>query len=569
MIPLRSFPGGPKILGANLAKWFITAALIGVATGVAVAGLDFAVARPWEALQELMARYPLVALMAPVVGLTITGVIRDKLTIEPDVHGTEEVLEAYHERNGRLEIRDLPSKAVASATTIGLGGSAGLEGPSIHIGGGVGVVLERLIRRLGVRTDRRILLMTGAAAGIGAVFKAPLTGLIFALEVPYKEGLEHKAVVPALVASVASYLTLCSILGTQPIFRYPSVYASVDLFIVLFAIAEGLVAGAAAVGFVKLTNAVESAWGEDTPYTVRGFLSGVGVGLIGLFSVTFFGGPHPLGTSYDLVRGALASRWGAEFFAIMLLLKALATALTLGGAGVGGVFIPTIVMGSSLGAIWGQTLGRNEDLFVALGMSAMLSASFKTPLTSAVFVAETTGSEFYLIPSIVASAAAYLISGPTSLPKNQRLMERIGLQDIGDILVREVMGPAPPTVDADATLKEFVDEVLIKHPEFLTYPVVENGRVIGVIEVEDVERLAPELWGRTRVGDVARLGYPFVEPEEPVEAAVHKMYEYGVACLPVVEEGTRVVGSISAINVIALMELRARLRKFSIFAPPS
>ncbi|MDK2464638.1 MAG: chloride channel protein [Candidatus Korarchaeota archaeon] len=569
MIPLRSFPGGPKILGANLAKWFVTAALIGVATGVAVAGLDFAVARPWEALQELMVRYPLLALMAPVAGLTLTGVIRDRLTIDPNMHGTEEVLEAYHERNGRLEIRDLMPKAVASATTIGLGGSAGLEGPSIHIGGGVGVALERLIRRLGVRTDRRILLMTGAAAGIGAVFKAPLTGLIFALEVPYKEGLEHKAVVPALIASVASYLTLCSILGTKPIFRYPSVYASVDLFIVLFAVAEGLVAGAASVGFVKLINAVESVWGEDTPYTLRGFLSGLGVGLIGLTSVTFFGGPHPLGTSYDLVRGALASRWGAEFFATMLLLKALTTALTLGGAGVGGVFIPTIVMGSALGAVWGQTLGRNEDLFVALGMSAMLSAGFKTPLTSVAFVAETTGSEFYLIPSIVASAAAYLISGPTSLPKNQRLMERIGLQDIGDIPVREGMGPAPPTVDARATLKEFVDEVLIKHPEFLTYPVVENGRVIGVIEVEDVERLAPELWEKTMVGDVARLGYPFVEPEEPVEAAVHKMYEYGVACLPVVEEGTRVVGSISAINVIALMELRARLRKFSIFAPLS
>jgi len=569
MIPLRSLPGGPRILGANLVKWFITAALIGVVTGVAVASLDFAVARPWEALRRLMAEYPLLALLGPSAGLTLTGLIRDRLTREPEIHGTEEVLEAYHERNGRLEVGDLPPKFVASAATIGLGGSAGLEGPSIHIGGGVGVALDRLLRRLGVRADRRILLMTGAAAGIGAVFKAPLTGLIFALEVPYKEGLEHRAVVPALVASVASYLTLGSILGTEPIFRYPSVYASVDVFIVLFAIAEGLFAGVAAVGFVRLIGAVESAWGEDTPYALRGLVSGVGVGLIGLVSVMFFGGPHPLGMSYDLVRGALSSKWDAEFFAAMLLLKAVATALTLGGSGVGGVFIPTIVMGSSIGAIWGQTLGRNEDLFVALGMSAMLSASFKTPLTSVAFVAETTGSEFYLIPSIVASAAAYLISGPTSLPKNQRLMERIGLQDIGDIPVREVMGPAPPTVDAGATLREFVEEVLVRSPEFLTYPVVEGGRVIGVLEVEDVERLAPELWDKVRVGDVARLGYPFVEPEETVEAAVHKMYEYGVACLPVVEDGSRVVGSISAVNVVALMELRARLRKFSIFAPPS
>ena len=142
-------------------------------------------------------------------------------TPDPDEHSTEEIIRSYHEHQGDIDVRSFWWKILAAVTTVGSGGSAALEGPSIYGGGAIGSWLWTRLRRFGLEPrDRRIMLISGAAAGMAAVFRAPLTGLVFALEMPYKDDLAHEALLPSLIASVISYATLVAFVGSEPLFGF-------------------------------------------------------------------------------------------------------------------------------------------------------------------------------------------------------------------------------------------------------------------------------------------------------------------------------------------------------------
>src|SRR4029077_7806494 len=156
-----------------------------------------------------------------VAGFFVTGLIMQFRTHDPDEHSTEEIIRSYHEHQGDIDIGPFWWKILAAVTTVGSGGSAALEGPSIYGGGAIGSWLWSKLRRFGLeRRDRRIMLISGAAAGMGAVSRAPLTGLVFALEMPYKDDLAHEALLPSLIASVVAYAMLVAIVGSQPLFGF-------------------------------------------------------------------------------------------------------------------------------------------------------------------------------------------------------------------------------------------------------------------------------------------------------------------------------------------------------------
>src|SRR6185312_6995474 len=151
----------------------------------------------------------------------VTGLIMQYLTPNPDEHSTEEIIRSYHEHEGDIDTRPFLPKLLAAITTVGFGGSAALEGPSIYGGAAIGSWLWTKVRRFRFDDrDRRIMLICGAAAGMSAVFRAPLTGIVFALEMPYKDDLAHEALVPSLIASVVSYSTMSAFLGREPLFNF-------------------------------------------------------------------------------------------------------------------------------------------------------------------------------------------------------------------------------------------------------------------------------------------------------------------------------------------------------------
>lgn len=216
-------------------------------------------------------------------------------------------------------------------------------------------------------------------------------------------------------------------------------------------------------------------------------------------------------------------------------LKMLATALTIGSAGVGGLFIPSIVIGATLGSSLSIIQRDATSLFVALGMSSFLSAAFKTPLAAVTFVAKTKGSEEYIIPGLVASAVAYVSSGKHSLLRNQKVTEAARVEELKRIKVSDLMSAPSEVLIDDLSLKEFFNSYFLRRSDYSVFPVKrEDGRIIGVVTVRDLNRFQPSEWERVKLIDIVRK-VDFLKPDDSLMAALNKMYESGLFCLPVID----------------------------------
>src|SRR5579871_5244429 len=206
----------------DLHKWLIVAPIVGVVTGLVTTLLaKIILSWMWPPILAYYLSHPLAIVPGLLVGFIITGLIMQYATPDPDEHSTEEIIRSYHEHQGHIQMRPFVPKLLAAITTVGFGGSAALEGPSIYGGATIASWLWAKLRRFGLEPrDRRIMLISGAAAGMAAVFRAPLTGLVFAIELPYKDDLAHEALLPSLIASVVSYATLVAFVGSEPLFGF-------------------------------------------------------------------------------------------------------------------------------------------------------------------------------------------------------------------------------------------------------------------------------------------------------------------------------------------------------------
>lgn len=430
-----------QVYARDLRKWLILAPIIGAITGLAVTGIAVVILREmWPPVLAYYLHHHWAIVPGLVLGMVAAGLVMQFLTPDPDEHSTEEVIRSYHEHQGRIEVRGFVPKIVAAITTVGLGGSAALEGPSIYGGGAVGSWLwgrlsprregspgAAILRRLRLtERDRRIMLISGAAAGMSAVFRAPLTGIVFALEMPYRDDLAHEALVPSLIASVVSYVTLTSFLGATPLFDFVggAAYTRRDLY---WSALEGVLMGLIAMVFVVTFRRVRSffvRWG--VPHWVKMGVGGLGTGLCGVIFLHFYNGPlAPLGANYEAVQMVLQGHHGTGELVAFSGLKLLATLITLGAGGVSAMFVPLFLTGGALGTAFAQAVVHSPDagLYAAVGMAAFISAGYKTPLAAAVFVAEATGAHAFIIPALIGAAVAYAVSGDASASGDQRLHE--------------------------------------------------------------------------------------------------------------------------------------------------
>jgi len=420
--------------------------------------------------------------------------------------GTSQVIEAYHYRRGLISTRDFISKTLASAVTIGFGGSAGLEGPSLLLGGGVGSAIAQKLRF--TPGDVQTFMMAGAAAGLSAIFKAPLTGILFALEIPFRKHLAKEVFVPASLSSVTSYITFISIKGGESLFPViPGV--SLSLTNALYATLEGVMVAIVGLAFVAFFRTFESRMaktGRSRLLFPLSLIGGVTVGCIGLFY------PQVLGIGYDTISlSASGKLYGASMLMLIaiLALKIVATTITLSFGGSGGLFIPSIFVGAVFGVIYTKLInaGPNEILVMA-AMAAMIATTNKTLLTSIAFVAETCGPSS-IIPTTIAACISYVISGNWSfyeaqLPREAEEEEKaltelhylakLGfLSESAKMKVKEIMRRNPVAISEDMSIKETFS--LMNRYEFRVYPVVDGeGRLIGIVRIEDILALPVEKW---------------------------------------------------------------------------
>ena len=415
----------------NLHKWLIVAPLIGVSVGLTITVVATVILRKmWPAVLSYYLAHHWAIVPGLVVGCALTGLVMQWFTPNPNQHSTEEVIQSYHEHEGRIDMRSFPTKLVAAVTTVGFGGSAALEGPSIYGGASIGSwIWERLhgLRYLKLEAhDRRIMLICGAAAGMSAVFRAPLTGIVFALEMPYKDDLAHEALLPSLIASVISYITLGAFLGTAPLFNFPSAttYTMHDLlWSAVLGLMIGLISMAFVITFRRLRRFVVR-W--SAPHWIKLALGGLLTGLCGVaFLHLYPGALVPIGPNYEAVGEILNRTHATSELLAFSGFKLAATAFTLGAGGVSAMFVPLFLTGGTLGVAFAQTVvhSASYELYAAVGMASFIAAAYKTPLAAVVFVAEATGGHAFIIPALIGAAVAYAISGDASVSGDQRVHE--------------------------------------------------------------------------------------------------------------------------------------------------
>jgi CIC family chloride channel protein len=399
----------------------LLAAFTGAVTGLFVRFFEYIVV---EVVYERIVHGPLwVGAVAPGIGLVLSALLLHTVGNGASPATSDEYLRAFHDPEYPLRLRAFVARIAASITTLGSGGAMGLEGPSMYGGSALGAMIQRRLPKAFKGVDHRTLLVAGAAAGVAAIFKAPATGAIFALEVPFRDQMARRMLLPALVASASGYLVFVALSTTDPIFSFQTDRAaSFEYKDLAGAVLIGIFCAVGARAFSRLIRYAKAF--TLRPTVLRVPLAGVGLAVLFVISRALTGESLTIGTGYEVIR------WLAEEHALWLLaavfaLRCLATAVTLGGGGVGGLFVPLVVGGAIVGRFVGDIVNPlDPTLYVLLGIAAFLGAGYRVPLAAVMFVAEATGQPGFIVPALFAAVAAELVMGEQSITTFQRSPER-------------------------------------------------------------------------------------------------------------------------------------------------
>lgn len=540
------------------------ALLVGVGVGLGASALVLVlevVAEMFSWLAEhLLDGKAWAPLIAVPLGLLGAWWIARRFAPEVAGDGVPEVTEALAVKAGYLSTKSIFLKILATALTLGGGGSAGREGPIVQIGGAIG---SSISRRFGLGEDQvRSLLAAGAAAGIGASFNAPIAGMLFGLEVILGSfAVRHMSAV--VLSSISAAVTFRSLVPeTELLTGRP--YTLQDWRELFLYAGLAVIAVIAAVGFLRLLDLVERlTQARPKPAWARPVILGLLIAGLGIAE------PRLLGTGQSFVSSLLefqgvGEQLGVAAFGTGLLLflaigKIVATSMTLASGGSGGAFMPSLFIGATLGAWFAQAVADvwtvttiNPGAFAVVGMATVFAAVARAPLTAILIVFEVTGATDYglILPLMLAATFATFVADkvhPESVYTMPLVRRGIHIRrsseiDLLDtISVGEVMHDPLVVAHPLMSLSD-VDELMDRH-RFHGLPVVDRGELVGIITVTDLLRSTSD--PNTTPVNAAMTPRPVtVSPTTPVSEAMERMAVLGVGRLPVVsnENASRLVG---------------------------
>ncbi|WP_426574545.1 chloride channel protein [Aquihabitans sp. McL0605] len=490
------------------------AVVVGAVTGLGVALFDRVVA---VGLFGRILRAPLaVQVVVPGVGLALALICLRYLAAGASSSTADAYIENFHQRDRWMDLRPVVGRLLASAFTLGTGNAMGFEGPSIYLGASIGSAVEERATRWISRDDAKVLMVAGAAAGVAAIFKAPATGALFALEVPYQADLARRMLLPALFSAAAGYLVFVAINGTAPLFPTGG-SPQLDLRDLAGAVAIGLVAGAAARSFAWFVLlAKHRSVGIHPVLRVTG--AGVAIGGLILVSKALTGETLAFGPGYRTIAWAQDPHHAIGLVLGMFVVRWAATVVAVGGGGVGGLFIPLVIEGALLGRIAGGLVGLpGSTLFPVLGVAAFLGAGYRVPLAAVVFVAESTGKPGFVVPGLIAAAASQLTMGPRSVSPYQRERQPGHIEGRLEISIGEILDVGASFVPPDLSVAELVDRRLLG-ARSRQVPVVDGTTYIGMIGLGEITAVDRWQWDATDVGALVDR----TPPALPLDATIRE-----------------------------------------------
>jgi CIC family chloride channel protein len=570
---------------------YFLACLIGVLAAFAAMGFDLlihwteAVCYGSDHLSGIYQGRMVFLFLLPASGALLVGLIARFYSREAVGHGIPEVIDAIVRRDCKIGFHVALARMVTAALTIGSGGSAGTEGPIIQIGSSIASSMGRHFHV--VRHRLPVLIACGAAAGLSAIFNAPIAGVLFALEV-FLRDMNFKILSPVLIASVVSSVVMSTLRG-----KHGAIFPLYDLTAYSFSwyelgnyIVLGLVCAGTAVAFIRVLDTCENLFERvKTPLFVKPVIGALCVGLVGLLTLVLtgqgtVGKPLIYGHGYSFIGYCLGSHSAAGFMGVnlsvwlMLVLiagKIIATSLTLGSGGSGGIFAPSLFLGATTGYAFGLLLEMSgvymeisPATYSLVGMASVMAATTHAPMASIVLLFEMTQNYTIILPVMLSATIALLVGQrlcgySVSSLRLHRLGVRYGLHTKTALLrrfsVRDIMTPGTVVVSGTMPLQEIILKTAEENvSDFIV--VDKNGRYRGLLCEKDMRNtlVHPQAIPLIVGEELAHWDVPVVSVDDTLDLILDIFAHLEVNSLPVADraDSTRFVGMVSR---FALMRL--------------
>ena len=514
---------------------------------------------------------PLHLIIIPVIGALITGPLIFLFAREAKGHGIPEIMLAIALRGGKIKPQVGIVKAISSAICIATGGSVGSEGPIAQIGSAIGSTVGQWLKLNEERT--KTLVACGAAGGIAAIFNAPIAGAIFAMEVVLNRMSTvyfGAVVISAVVAdSIAHFF-----MGDIRTFLIPQYFLKSPWELLLFSLLA-VIAAFASVGFSRSLYLVEDFFDDfKIPEWIKPSIGAVLLGVLGIFSLKNADGfPRVFGVGYDSMTPALFGEFTLKVALFLFALKLLATLFTLGSGNSGGIFAPSLFMGSMLGAgfgSWATTAYPNitsgAGAYALVGMASFFSGATHAPMTAILILFEMTHNYQLILPLMLASVLSTIISrilskdSIYSLKLTRRGIKLSQTEDVDvmqGITVGEVMSTDIISIRENQTIQDL--ETRLSKTHLTGLPILNSeDELVGVVSIGDLRNArGSDTPSTTKLSEIASMHeLLFTYPEEPMWKAIFRMSNHNISMLPVVQKDNpkKLIGMIYRRNVIRAYE---------------
>ncbi len=552
-----------RLSNSRLAIPLVLASLIGIVTGFLLVAfvkvIDFCRFFFFETIPSLLTWMgPYSLILIPAIGGLLVGPIVTYLASEAKGHGVPEVMKAVTLQGGRIRPVVVIAKAIASALAIGSGASVGREGPIVQIGSALGSNIGQAFK-LGESRVRNFV-ACGAAAGIAGVFNAPIAGVMFSLEVILRD-FGARALSTVVVAAVSSSIISRIFLGESPAFVVPSYSLSSPWEIFLY-LGLGILAAFTALAFMKVLYRFEVLFDRwKFPDVWKPALGGLAVGAIGFFF------PQVLGSGLETIEKVLHGGMPWNLLALLVVLKILATSLSLGSGTSGGVFAPALFIGAVMGGAFGHMVYQNMPFpvsapgaYALVGMASVFSGAAHAPVTAILIVFEMTGDYRMILPIMVGVVAATSLAqwlqreSIYTMKLTERGIDIDSLEEVqvmGAIQVRDAMTDEFETVPRSLPVRELADRMArAKHKNF--FVVDDQEHLHGIILPERVQEVLFEKDLPILIAeDLASTAEESCYPEDSLIDAAHIMMRHNRVQLPVLDAGEsrKIVGVLKSEHV--------------------